>query len=138
MVERHIIRPSAGRMRPNTSESGIFSTKRRRPVSTSMLTRMLVPKPKNAFQSPGVQIAGRVVAVVVEVIAGSCRYRAQFHKLIHWDCAIAEGKRGEAGRLNPNSWRFMTIRKRDIRLRSGDAKCGNRHSPTQRNSCTRW
>ena len=57
-VDRHIIRPSAGRMRPNTIESGIFSTKRNRPVSTSMLTRMLVPKPKNAFQSPGVQRAG--------------------------------------------------------------------------------
>src|SRR3954467_6765283 len=45
-------------MRPNTSESGIFSTKRNRPVSTSMLTRMLVPKPKNAFQSPDVHNAG--------------------------------------------------------------------------------
>src|SRR3954454_5583472 len=45
-------------MRPNTSESGIFKTKRSRPVSTSMLTRMLVPKPKNAFQSPDVQSAG--------------------------------------------------------------------------------
>jgi hypothetical protein len=45
-------------MRPNTSESGIFSTKRNSPVSTSMLTRMLVPKPKNAFQSPGVHSAG--------------------------------------------------------------------------------
>ena len=29
-----------------------------RPVSTSMLTRMLVPKPKKAFQSPGTQSAG--------------------------------------------------------------------------------
>ncbi len=29
MVERHIIRPSAGRMRPNTRLSGIFSTKRK-------------------------------------------------------------------------------------------------------------
>ena len=27
-------------------------------MSTSMLTRMLVPKPKNAFQSPDVQSAG--------------------------------------------------------------------------------
>ena len=45
-------------MRPNTIESGIFSTKRNRPVSTSMLTRMLVPKPKKAFQSPGVQSFG--------------------------------------------------------------------------------
>src|SRR6476660_4473956 len=45
-------------MRPNTRLSGIFKTKRSRPVSTSMLTRMLVPKPKNAFQSPDVQSAG--------------------------------------------------------------------------------
>ena len=54
-------------MRPNTSESGIFSTKRNRPVSTSMLTRMLVPKPKKAFQSPGVQSFGLDVAVVAHV-----------------------------------------------------------------------
>src|ERR1700745_188300 len=46
-------------MRPNTSESGIFSTKRNSAVSVSMLTRMLVPKPKKAFQSPGVHIFGR-------------------------------------------------------------------------------
>ncbi len=39
-------------MRPNTRSSGIFSTKRSSAVSVSMLTRMLVPKPKNAFQSP--------------------------------------------------------------------------------------
>src|SRR2546430_11846573 len=45
-------------MRPKTSESGIFRTKRNRPVSTSMLTRMLVPNPKNAFQSPGVHRTG--------------------------------------------------------------------------------
>src|ERR1700760_982301 len=45
-------------MRPNTRLSGILSTKRNSPVSTSMLTRMLVPKPKNAFQSPGVQSTG--------------------------------------------------------------------------------
>src|SRR5580692_5676757 len=45
-------------MRPNTSVSGIFSTNRNRPVSTSMLTRILVPNPKKAFQSPGVHSAG--------------------------------------------------------------------------------
>ena len=45
-------------MRPNTRKSGIFSTNRNSPVSTSMLTRMLVPKPKKAFQSPGVHNAG--------------------------------------------------------------------------------
>src|SRR5215475_8314044 len=66
--------PSAGRMRPKTSESGILSTKRNSPVNTSMLTRMLVPKPKNAFQSPDVQIAGRCSpGVVIAVLDRSCR-----------------------------------------------------------------
>src|ERR1043165_5940139 len=59
-------------MRPNTTESGIFSTKRSSPVSTSRLTRMLVPKPKNAFQSPGVHSLGSVpggfIVVVVVVV----------------------------------------------------------------------
>src|SRR5260370_23213142 len=50
--------PVAGRMRPKTSASGILTTKRRSPVSTSRFTRMLVPKPKKAFQSPGVQSFG--------------------------------------------------------------------------------
>src|SRR5882757_6267218 len=79
MVERHIIRPSAGRMRPNTSESGIFSTKRRSPVSTSMLTRILVPNPKKAFQSPGVHKVGR--ADVVEGMAASCQILVPVNKL---------------------------------------------------------
>ena len=53
-------------MRPNTSSSGIFSTNRSSAVSVSMLTRMLVPKPKNAFQSPFVHRAGlNVVAVAM-------------------------------------------------------------------------
>ena len=56
-------------MRPNTSESGIFSTKRSSPVSTSMLTRMLVPKPKKAFQSVAVHNTGlRVVAVMADAL----------------------------------------------------------------------
>src|SRR5215471_16309891 len=56
-------------MRPNTSWSGIFSTKRRSPVSTSMLTRMLVPNPKSAFQSPIVHTLGRNILSVAIVIA---------------------------------------------------------------------
>ena len=48
--------PVAGRMRLKTKSSGIFKTKRSKPVSVSRLTSMLVPKPKNAFQSPRVQI----------------------------------------------------------------------------------
>src|SRR3984885_14607204 len=51
----HIIMPAAGRMRPKTILSGIFKTKRSRDVSVSRLTRMFVPKPKKAFQSPGTQ-----------------------------------------------------------------------------------
>src|SRR5690242_904018 len=58
-------------MRPNTSWSGILSTKRKRPVRTSMLTRMLVPNPKKAFQSPGVQMVGRRDLSVTIVIARS-------------------------------------------------------------------
>src|SRR5260370_42066160 len=50
-------------MRPNTSASGILRTKRRRPVNTSMFTKMLVPKPKNAFKSPGVHRAGLFLAM---------------------------------------------------------------------------
>src|SRR3954471_20266999 len=93
MVERHIIRPSAGRMRPKTSESGIFSTKRKRPVSTSMLTRMLVPNPKNAFQSPGVHSTGRFISDVIDVMRPSYRSVARF------DCfgACASESRTEAG-----------------------------------------
>ena len=54
-------------MRPKTSASGIFSTKRSRPVSTSTLTRMLVPNPKKAFQSPGTQRRSLRGAVIAEV-----------------------------------------------------------------------
>src|ERR1700722_8379436 len=54
-------------MRPNTSASGIFSTKRSSPVSTRTLTRILVPNPNKAFQSPGTQNFG--LNVVVALIA---------------------------------------------------------------------
>src|SRR5689334_7960685 len=70
-------------MRPNTIESGILSTKRNRPVSTSMLTRMLVPKPKNAFQSVIVQTFGRKILVSVMLIARSCRMPARFESFHH-------------------------------------------------------
>ena len=55
-------------MRPNTSKSGIFSTNRRRPVSTSMLTRILVPNPKKAFQSPGVHKTGRGLLMLMSLM----------------------------------------------------------------------
>src|SRR6516162_7605613 len=61
-------------MRPKTSESGIFNTNRNKPVSTSILTRILVPNPKNAFQSPAVHKAGRFISDTVAVII--CSYRS--------------------------------------------------------------
>src|SRR5260221_7861830 len=78
-------------MRPNTSESGIFSTNRKRPVSTSMLTRILVPNPKNAFQSPAVHNTGRFISDTVAVIVCSYRSEARFQ-------SARQGCKGEAGR----------------------------------------
>src|SRR3990170_882997 len=46
-------------MRPKTRSSGMPRTKRSRPVRVRTLTRMFVPKPKSAFQSPGTQTLGR-------------------------------------------------------------------------------
>ena len=61
------MRPSAGKMRPKTIEFGILITNRNSPVSTSMLTRMLVPKPKKALKSPVVHKRGRNPVVDVAV-----------------------------------------------------------------------
>ena len=55
------MRPVAGSMRPKTNSSGIFNTNRSRPVSVRRFTRMFVPKPKKAFQSPGTHTFGLVV-----------------------------------------------------------------------------
>src|SRR5678815_3296135 len=52
-------------MRPKTMASGIFNTKRSSAVSVSRLTRMFVPKPKKAFQSPGTQNLGLNVFITV-------------------------------------------------------------------------
>ena len=65
-------------MRPNTSESGIFSTKRSSAVSVSMLTRMLVPKPKKAFQSPGAHRIGLPDVAVVSDVPIACPYAIIF------------------------------------------------------------
>src|ERR1019366_470043 len=70
----HIMSPAAGKMRLNTRSAGICSTNRKRPDRVSRLTRMLVPKPKNAFQSPGTQSFGLKPGgggVVREVMAGT-------------------------------------------------------------------
>src|SRR5262252_2124388 len=45
--------PSAGRIRPNTTSSGRFTTPRQRPVSTITFRTTLVNSPKKPFQSPG-------------------------------------------------------------------------------------
>jgi len=65
-------------MRPKTMESGIFTTNRNRPVRTSMLTRMLVPKPKNAFQSPFVHKSGLCAVAAVLVVIASSFFVADF------------------------------------------------------------
>src|ERR1022692_6717 len=65
MVLMHIIRPAAGKMRLKTRSVGICKTNRSNPVSVSRLTRMLVPKPKKAFQSPGTQIFGFVFSMAL-------------------------------------------------------------------------
>src|SRR5208283_535898 len=72
--------PVAGRIRPKTSESGILRTKRSSPVKTRTLTKMLVPKPKKAFQSPGTQSRSLRPSVVAKVCILSAllalRYRS--------------------------------------------------------------
>src|SRR5258707_13138203 len=84
-------------MRPNTSESGIFSTNRKRPVSTSMLTRILVPNPKNAFQAPAVHNTGRFISDTVAVTVCSYRSEARFQSAPR-AFARPQGCKGEAGR----------------------------------------
>src|SRR5215813_5368567 len=64
MVLRQSIMPVAGRIRPKTSSSGILSAKRNKAVKVSKFTRMLVPKPKKAFQSPGVHSLGFAVVIM--------------------------------------------------------------------------
>src|SRR5450432_435442 len=51
-------------MRVNTIWSGILSTNLSSVESTSKLTRMLVPNPKKAFQSPGVHSFGLLSVVI--------------------------------------------------------------------------
>src|SRR6516162_9219414 len=105
MVERHIISPSAGRMRPKTSESGIFRTKRKRPVSTSILTRMLVPNPKNAFQSPAVHKAGRFISDAIDVMTRSYGSGLDFNLLtigrVKEKPDISISDRGGSSRFEP-------------------------------------
>src|SRR5262249_24158835 len=100
-------------MRPNTSESGILSTKRKRPVSTSMLTRMLVPNPKNAFQSPGVQIAPRVQM--------SGRYSADFESALDIGGSLDLRARCGSPRhlASPEARNGATLREAMLRLGPG-------------------
>ena len=57
---------SAGRMRPNTTSSGNFTTPRTNPVSTMTFNMTLVKSPKNAFQSPGTHnFTGALIVVLL-------------------------------------------------------------------------
>ncbi len=60
--------PSAGRIVPNTSPSGRFTTARQSPVRVSTLTRTLTPKPKNALVSPRTQYGSGATVGVVEAM----------------------------------------------------------------------
>src|SRR3954447_26719948 len=60
----HIIMPAAGRMCLKIMSSGIFSTYFSRPLRVRRLTRMFVPNPKKAFQSPGTHSFGLAVMVM--------------------------------------------------------------------------
>src|ERR1700730_909216 len=108
MVERHIISPSAGRMRPKTSESGIFNTNRNKPVSTSMLTRILVPNPKNAFQSPAVHKAGPFISDAFADII--CSYRSGTRFQIARGAFAPRQIVKEKPDIRSRIGRFMTIR----------------------------
>src|SRR5258705_13441727 len=68
-------------MRPKTRSSGIFSTKRKSAVSVSRLTRMFVPKPKKAFQSPGTHNLGLLFMIFFlgfydgELVSEGCLFK---------------------------------------------------------------
>jgi hypothetical protein len=73
-----------------------------------MLTRILVPNPKNAFQSPAVHNTGRFISDTVAVIV--CSYRSEAFKALG-----ARSRAGRAAREKPDvpiskPRRFMTIR----------------------------
>src|SRR6478672_6824773 len=95
-------------MRPKTSESGIFNTNRNKPVSTSMLTRILVPNPKNAFQSPAVHKAGRFISDAVADII--CSYRSGTRFQIARGAFAPRQIVKEKPDIRSRIGRFMTIR----------------------------
>src|SRR5580698_7910881 len=68
-------------MRPKTRESGIFNTKRSSDVSVSRLTRMLVPKPNKAFQSPGTQ--SRIFAFILPPLAFLLKSTGKLKRHVH-------------------------------------------------------
>jgi hypothetical protein len=75
---------------------------------------MLVPNPKNAFQSPGVQRAGRFISDVIDVMKPSYRSMARFELfLARVRSKIFEEKPDIPV---PETRRFMTLREQDIRL----------------------
>ena len=118
-------------MRPNTSASGIFSTKRSSPVSTSMLTRMLVPKPKKAFQSPGVHNAG-LKSDFRQSPSWSCSSRCL--PLLHcWKSPVPSPSRTAAESLTqPKMPPWALIIFRPISWNSGKYEAQQSASTTQR------
>jgi hypothetical protein len=82
-----------------------------------MFTRMLVPNPKNAFQSPGVHRAGRFISDVIDVMKPSYRSRARLDLFLAR--ALSRRKNLEEEKPDipvPETRRFMTLREQDIRL----------------------
>src|SRR5262247_3619376 len=57
--------PSAGRIRPNTTSSGRFTTPRQSPVRTITFRTTLVNSPKKPFQSPGTHHRTAAVPLVM-------------------------------------------------------------------------
>jgi hypothetical protein len=78
---------------------------------------MLVPKPKNAFQSPGVHRTGRFISDVIDVMKPSYRSMARFDFFFEL-LARVRSKTIEAKPdiPIPETRRFMTLREQDIRL----------------------
>ena len=102
------------------SSSGILITKRNKPVSTSMLTKMLVPKPKKALKSPGVHIFGRNPAVAVAVVnshAPPCVGKSRRSQ--------RDGRPGVSARQTPAHRELRTLRS----ITGSNSRCVDYRSP---------
>jgi hypothetical protein len=82
-----------------------------------MFTRMLVPNPKNAFQSPGVHRAGRFISDVIDVMKPSYRSVARLDLFLARALSRMKNLDEEKPDIPvPETRRFMTLREQDIRL----------------------